>query len=87
MCLLINLLVHFWLHHTAHCAENIYFLCAGSVGGSFLAGKGSWALSGCLTTESADYCMPINEWAWLSLPGTGLILLSRTLTQIQGLKG
>ena len=35
------------------------------VGGSFLAGKAAWALSGCLTTESADYCMLINEWVWL----------------------
>ena len=24
------------------------------VGGSFLAGKAAWALSGCMTTESAD---------------------------------
>ena len=35
-------------------------------GGSFLAGKAAWALSGCLTTESANYCMLVNEWAWLS---------------------
>ena len=35
------------------------------VGGSFLAGKAAWALSGCLPTESADYCMIVNEWAWL----------------------
>ena len=35
------------------------------VGGSFLAGKAAWALSGCLTIESADYCMLVNEWAWL----------------------
>ena len=34
-------------------------------GGSFLAGKASWALSGCLPTESADYFMLVNEWAWL----------------------
>ena len=27
------------------------------IGGSFLAGKAAWALSGCLTTENADYCM------------------------------
>ena len=33
------------------------------VGGSFLAGKSTWALSGCLTTDSADYCMLVNEWA------------------------
>ena len=31
------------------------------VGGSFLAGKAAWALSRCLTTDSADYCMLVNE--------------------------
>ena len=31
------------------------------VGGSFLAEKAVWALSGCLATESADYCMFLNE--------------------------
>ena len=35
------------------------------VGGSFLAGKAAWALSRCLTIKSADYCMLINEWAWI----------------------
>ena len=35
------------------------------LGGSFLAGKASWAPSRCLPTESADYCMLVNEWAWL----------------------
>ena len=35
------------------------------VGGLFLAGKVAWALRGCLTTDSADYCMLVNEWAWL----------------------
>ena len=35
------------------------------LGGSFLTGKASWAPSGCLPTESADYCMLVNEWAWL----------------------
>ena len=35
------------------------------LGGSFLAGKASRALSGCLTTKSANYCMLVNEWAWL----------------------
>ena len=33
------------------------------LGGSFLAGKAG--LSGCLTTESADHCMLVNEWLWL----------------------
>ena len=35
------------------------------VGGLFLVGKAAWALSGCLTTDSADYCMLTNEWARL----------------------
>ena len=35
-------------------------------GGSFLAGKASWSLSGCLPIESAYYCMLVNEWAWLT---------------------
>ena len=34
------------------------------VGGSFLACKAAWALCGCMTTESADYCRLVNEWAW-----------------------
>ena len=34
------------------------------VGGSFLAGKVVWTLSGCVTTESADHWMLVNEWAW-----------------------
>ena len=35
------------------------------LGGSFLSGKASLALSGCLPSEDADYCMLINEWVWL----------------------
>ena len=35
-------------------------------GGTFLAGKPSLALSGCLPIKSADYGMLINEWAWLT---------------------
>ena len=31
--------------------------------GFILAGKTAWALGGCITTESADYCVLINEWA------------------------
>ena len=31
--------------------------------GSFLAGKASWAPSGCCLPKSADYCMVVNEWA------------------------
>ena len=36
------------------CMETEIFPCTGS---SFLAGKAGWARSGCLTTESADYCL------------------------------
>ena len=35
------------------------------VGGSSLAGKSAWVLSRGLPTKNADYCMFINEWAWL----------------------
>ena len=45
-----------WLH-----GERYSYL----VGGPFLARKAAWALSGCLITESADYCMLVDEWAWL----------------------
>ena len=34
------------------------------VEGLFLGGKAAWSLSG-LTTESADYCMLVNEWVRL----------------------
>ena len=40
---------------------------------SFLAEKAAWALSGCMTTESADYCMLVNDWVELDFkPLTGL---------------
>ena len=42
-------------------------------GGSFLAGKASWALSSCLPIESAGYCIFDNEWAQL----TSLVCLLR----------
>ena len=29
----------------------------------FLARKAAWAVSGCMATESADYCILVNEWA------------------------
>ena len=35
------------------------------LGSSFLAGKVASTLSGYLPTENADYCMLINECAWL----------------------
>ena len=35
------------------------------LGSSFLTGKASQTLSGCLPTENADHCMLLNEWTWL----------------------
>ena len=32
--------------------------------GWFLARKAAWALSGCMATNSADYYVLVNEWAW-----------------------
>ena len=51
-----------WLHGQA--LKRLLSPCRGS----FLAGKAAWALSGCMTTESADYCRLVNEWAWSRLP-------------------
>ena len=34
---------------------------------SFLAEKAAWAMSRCLTTKSADYCVLVNEWAWFKV--------------------
>ena len=31
--------------------------------GWFLAKKAAWAVSGCMTTDSAEYCKLVNEWA------------------------
>ena len=33
------------------------------VEGWFLARKAAWTLSRCMTTDNADYCTRINEWA------------------------
>ena len=38
-------------------------------GGSLLAGKDGWVLSGCLTTKSGDHCVLVNVRAWLKLEG------------------
>ena len=35
------------------------------VGGLFLTGKAVWVLNGCLLAKNTNYCMLVNEWAWL----------------------
>ena len=54
-----------WANSCPGCMERLTKRYSHLVGGSFLAGKAAWVLSGCMTTESADYCMLVNEWAWL----------------------
>ena len=54
-----------WANSCPGCMDRLRKRYSHLVGGSFLAGKVAWTLSGCMTTESADYCMLVNEWAWL----------------------
>ena len=46
-----------WLH----VKKTLLSPCRGFISGR----KAAWALSRCLTTKSADYCMLVKEWAWL----------------------
>ena len=49
----------------ASCMDRLKKRYSHLVGGLFLAGKAVLALSTCLTNESADYCLLVNEWTWL----------------------
>ena len=53
-----------WANSCPGCIGRLRKRYSNPVGGSFLVGKAAWALSECLTTKSADYCMLVNEWAW-----------------------
>ena len=54
-----------WANSWPGCMSRLRKCYSHPSGGSFLAGKASWALSGCLPIESADHCMLANEGAWL----------------------
>ena len=54
-----------WANSCPGCMNRLRKCYSRLVGGLFLVGKATWALSGCLTTDSADYCMLVNEWVWL----------------------
>ena len=54
-----------WANSHPGCMNRLRKHYSHLVGGSFLAGKTVWALSRCLPTQSADYCMLLNEWVWL----------------------
>ena len=76
-----------WANSWPGCMSRLRKCYSHLSGGSFLAGKASWALSGCLPIESADHCMLVNEGAWLrsrvccfsfsllSISSTSLIML------------
>ena len=53
-----------WANPCPGCPDKFRKHYSHLVGGSFLAGKAAWALSGYMTTESADHCMLVNEWVW-----------------------
>ena len=53
-----------WANSCPGCVDRLRKRYSHLVGGLFLAGKAAWALSGCVTTESVDYCMLINEGVW-----------------------
>ena len=53
-----------WANSCPGCMDRLRKRYSHLVEGSFLAGKVAWTLSRCMTTESADYCMLVNEWAW-----------------------
>jgi len=48
----------------AHCMDKLIKHYSHLVESWFLARKTAWAVTGCMTTDSADYCMLVNEWAW-----------------------
>ena len=54
-----------WANSWPGCMSRLRKCYSHLSGGSFLAGKASLALSGCLPIESADHCMLVNEGAWL----------------------
>ena len=49
-----------WANSCPGCMDRLRKHYSHLVGGSFLAGKATWAL---MTTEGADYYMLVNEWA------------------------
>ena len=50
-----------WANSQPRCMSKLRKCYSHLSGGSLLAEKASWALSGCLLIESADYCMLVNE--------------------------
>ena len=55
-----------WAISHPNCMDRLRKHYSYLVGSWFLANKASWALSGCMTTDSdsGDYCKLVNEWPW-----------------------
>lgn len=53
-----------WATSCPYCTDRLRKHYSHLVEGWFLARKAAWALSGCMTTDSAACCMLVNEWAW-----------------------
>ena len=53
-----------WATTRPDCMDRLRKHYSHLVDGWFLARKAAWALSRCMTTDSADYCMLVNEWVW-----------------------
>ena len=54
-----------WANPCPNCMDRLRKHYSHLAVGWFLARKAAWGLSRCMTTESAEYCMLINEWVWL----------------------
>ena len=60
-----------WANSWPGCMSRLRKCYSHLSGGSFLAGKASWALSGCLPIESADHCRVLCTWQLLGLAAKG----------------
>ena len=65
-----------WANSWPGCMSRLRKCYSHLSGGSFLAGKASWALSGCLPIESADHCMLVNPLGPIAPKGARLTLYS-----------
>ena len=53
-----------WANSCPGCMDRLRKRYSHLVEGSFLGGKVALAMTRCMTSESAGYCMLVNEWAW-----------------------
>ena len=56
-----------WATFCHDCKDRLRKHYSHLVEGWFLGRKAAWALSRFMTTNSAEYCMLVNEWAWAKL--------------------